>query len=85
MITKDSLTAELRELYKSSFITRTQAAEYLGVSTTTLDRERAQGVGIPYHKRGGIVKGKGIGGSAHVNYHVSDIADYVLRTRIVTA
>jgi len=38
-----------------TFLTKSQAAEYLGISTRTLDRRHAEGIGPPRIKHGGKI------------------------------
>lgn len=65
--------------YKSSLLTRKQAAQAIGISTATLDRLKASGLGPQYKLIGKSSKNQS------VKYPIIAIAEYVYSGLVQTA
>jgi predicted DNA-binding transcriptional regulator AlpA len=76
-MTKEAVTADLEAVFGRKLLSKRELGSYLGVSKSTLDRQIAAGEGVAYIKRGSA-KGN------RVRYHISDVADYLMRTRVKT-
>lgn len=80
------MTPEQKELfqtlfgtYKKAMLSRKQTAEVIGVSVATLDRLKAEGIGINYKK----LAGKGANGT--VKYPLQAIVKYLTENHVKTA
>ncbi|GHV59050.1 hypothetical protein FACS1894103_1660 [Campylobacterota bacterium] len=78
-MTHKEVIAELSaEFNGRKFIRKAELAMYLNTSEGTLNRFIQQGAGIPYTKRGTGSRG------GRILYHINDIADYVIASRVKT-
>ncbi len=71
----------LVELYSTVILSRTQAAKALNMSTATLDRMKAQGIGPAYTK----IDTSSRSNNGKVFYPVTAIADYLISSQMMCA
>lgn len=71
----------LIDLYSTVILSRTQAAKALNMSTATLDRMKAQGIGPAYIK----VDTGSRSNNGKVFYPVTAIADYLISSQMMCA
>ena len=71
----------LVDLYSTVILSRTQAAKALNMSTATLDRMKAQGIGPAYTK----VDTGSRSNNGKVFYPVTAIADYLISSQMMCA
>jgi len=71
----------LVDLYSTVILSRTQAAKALNMSTATLDRMKAQGIGPAYIK----VDTGSRSNNGKVFYPVTAIADYLISSQMMCA
>ena len=71
----------LVDLYSTVILSRKQAAEALNMSTATLDRMKAQGIGPAYTK----VDTNSRSNNGKVFYPVTAIADYLISSQMMCA
>ena len=71
----------LVDLYSTVILSRTQAAKALNMSTATLDRMKAQGIGPAYTK----VDTNSRSNNGKVFYPVTAIADYLISSQMMCA
>lgn len=71
----------LVDLYSTVILSRTQAAKALNMSTATLDRMKAQGIGPAYTK----VDTDSRSNNGKVFYPVTAIADYLISSQMMCA
>jgi len=71
----------LVDLYSTVILSRTQAANALNMSTATLDRMRAQGIGPAYTKADTSSRSN----NGKVFYSVTAIADYFISSQMKCA
>jgi len=71
----------LVDLYSTVILSRTQAAKALNMSTATLDRMKAQGIGPAYIK----VDTGSRSNNGKVFYAVTAIADYLISSQMMCA
>lgn len=71
----------LVDLYSTVILSRTQAAKALNMSTATLDRMKAQGIGPAYTK----IDTDSRSNNGKVFYPVTAIADYLISSQMMCA
>ena len=78
---KEQFIKVLVELYSTVILSRTQAAKALNMSTATLDRMKAQGIGPAYTK----IDTNSCSNNGKVFYPVTAIADYLISSQMMCA
>lgn len=78
---KEQFIKVLVELYSTVILSRTQAAKALNMSTATLDRMKAQGIGPAYTK----IDTNSRSNNGKVFYPVTAIADYLISSQMMCA
>ena len=73
-IQKEKLYLYLTKKYKRAVISKTEMAEELGISNSTLDLYIAKGTGLPNYKKLGKAK------NAKVVFNLLDVADFLSQT-----
>lgn len=73
-IQKEIIYEYLQKKYKRFLISKTEMAEELGVSNSTLDLYISKGTGLPNYKKLGKAK------NAKIVFNLIDIADFLSQT-----
>ena len=71
---KEKLYQYLAKKYKRAVINKTEMAEELGISNSTLDLYISKGCGLPSYKKLGKAK------NAKVVFNLIDVADFLTQT-----
>ncbi|HUH41988.1 MAG TPA: hypothetical protein VLZ29_02620 [Sulfurimonas sp.] len=71
---RDNLYKYLIKKYKRAVISKTEMADELGISSSTLDLYIAKGTGLPNYKKLGKAK------NAKVVFNLFDVADFLANT-----
>jgi len=65
---------DLKSRYKKASLSKTELAHELGVSISTLDKYKKDGIGLPNYRRLGNAK------NAKIIFNIIDVADYLSQT-----
>jgi len=65
---------DLRTRYKKATLSKTEMANELGISASTLDKYRREGIGLPNYKKLGKTK------NAKVIFNIVEVAEFLAQT-----
>jgi len=65
---------DLKTRYKKASLSKTELAQELGVSLSTIDKYKKDGIGLPNYKKLGNAK------NAKVIFNIIDVANYLSKT-----